>query len=40
MKLNNVDKDMWLQAQTANGNLKQDALITQDADSMQAMSIV
>ena len=37
MKPSNSGKDMWLQAQTANQKLKQNAP-TQDADGMQALS--
>ena len=37
MKPNIAAKDVWLLAQTANENLKQDTLTTQDADGMQAI---
>ena len=40
MKPNNAGKPMWLQAQTINEKLKQDAQTTGDVDSMQAISVL
>ena len=39
MKPNNAGDDMWLRAQTANQNLKQNTQ-AQIADSMQALSVL